>query len=475
MPTYNYPSPKSPGYKKPTCVEDCLPQARIHAKKQHGRTAMGPVKKGDNILLVTFPDQDKYAQEALTQALKEEGAAKVVFITNDELAGKTSEKTSVEDGWKESERMESAPWKVAGGKTPSPALKGLYQYLVNHPEFTTVLFGLGGRHHQKFNLRDQGHKFKNNYIFSNWEEFLSRSWLFPEELTIEMERKILEPIGQASEIRITDPEGTHLEYSLTAEQAVRWQRGAWMSGHLFMDPFQATCEECSVVPVSTKVPPVFLNINGVLAGTANHVGFFPRMEIYIERGRLEKVKGGGKYGEIIRELVDKYKNIHWPGYPDKGIFWFCDSVVCTQVKSFRRTSDMFDSYWHFPNAPERNRAGVFHHGFGSRMHGPEYQKYADEHKLPTGHIHVHNYFVTFEIKLRGTNTWYKIIDKGRVSAMDDPELRAIAVKFGDPDDLLNYDWIPPLPGINCSGDYFQDYAPNPVAYLKLRKEENQSI
>ena len=114
-------------------------------------------------------------------------------------------------------------------------------------------------------------------------------------------------------------------------------------------------------------------------------------------------------------------------------------------------------------------------GFGSRRHGEEHGRYATENNLPTGHIHVHNYFATFEIKLQGTENWYKIVDKGWITAMGDPEIRALAVKYGDPDELLNYDWIPPLPGINCEGDYFKDYASDPVAYLRKRKEENKPI
>ena len=60
MPVYSYPSPCSPNYNKPTSIEDCLPRAREMAKKTHSRAAMGPVKRGDQILIVTFPDQDKY-------------------------------------------------------------------------------------------------------------------------------------------------------------------------------------------------------------------------------------------------------------------------------------------------------------------------------------------------------------------------------------------------------------------------------
>ena len=60
MTVYNYPEPCAPQYKKPTSVKACLPQARLFAKKEHGRAAMGPVQKGDQILIVTLPDQDKY-------------------------------------------------------------------------------------------------------------------------------------------------------------------------------------------------------------------------------------------------------------------------------------------------------------------------------------------------------------------------------------------------------------------------------
>ena len=35
-------------------------------------------------------------------------------------------------------------------------------------------------------------------------------------------------------------------------------------------------------------------------------------------------------------------------------------------------------------------------------------------------------------------------------------------KFGDPDELLNEDWIPAIPGLNMDGDYWRDYAPDPM-------------
>ena len=472
---YIYPSPCSPSYKKPTNVEDCLSQAREMAKKAHGRAAMGPVKKGDKLLIVTFPDQDKVVQQAITQALKEEGAEKVDFVFEHEITGKEPEVKSVENGWTEAANVEKGPL----GTEEMPFIEELMvpvrKYLDKHPEYTGLFIRSGGRRHSTFALREHGHKFRNNYLFNNWEEFMAKSWRYPDELWLEIERPAIETIGQASKVRITDPEGTALEYSLTEEQALRFQLCAWKSGHLFLDPLQATSDECSMVRYPLHIPPVFHKPNGVLAGTANHQGFLPRIELHFEQGLLVDVKGGGKYGDLIRELKEKYKDVHFPQYPGKGFFWFCDSALCTVVKSYRRTSDMFKSYWQAPNLPERNRAGVYHHGFGSRRHSPEFSKYVKEKQIPHSHIHIHNYFTTHEVQLRGTNHWVKMTDKGRLTSLDDPKIRNFALRFGDPDELLSYDWVPPLPGINCEGDYMKDYAPDPVAYLKRRMSEGKSI
>jgi len=480
MALYNYPAPKAPRYEEPKSVEDCLPQAREIVRKEHGRTAMGPIRKGESILIITLPDQHPYVREAITIACKEAGAKEVTFLLPSELTGKKERFFSVEDGWEEVQMLKDG---IASGSPETADLasgmnvaKPLLKFLKEHPEYTKVFWDLGARTQKVQVLGEEGYRFKSNWLFNNWEEYLSRAWSFPDELSVEIERRVIEMIGLAEEVRITDPEGTFLTFTLSAEEAKMWQQGAWLKGHLFMDPLQATVVEAEISPHSPEALPVFRDINGVLAGTSNHRGFFPRIELVIEHGRLVEVKGGGKYGEGIRELNERFKNLRWPGYPEKGYFWFCDCALCTIVKAFRRTSDMFKSCWAFPNIAERNRAGVFHLGIGSRRHHErEHISYAKKHKAPLGHIHVHNYFATYEIKVRGTDYWYKIVDKGWLTPMSDPAIRALATKYGNPDDLLSYDWIPPLPGINCEGNYFRDYAPDPVGYLKKRLKEGKTI
>jgi hypothetical protein len=56
-----------------------------------------------------------------------------------------------------------------------------------------------------------------------------------------------------------------------------------------------------------------------------------------------------------------------------------------------------------------------------------------------------------------------------MTAFDDPEIRKIAEKYGDPDKILRQLWIPALPGINYPGDYERDYARDPVAWLRKWK------
>jgi hypothetical protein len=487
MSAYNYPAPCAPEYKKPAGVQDCLHQARLLVKKisSSERPRGGEVAprftviEGDTVLIVTLPDQDRYVAEAVTQALLEHGAKKVDFITPAELVGKDPDTFSVADGWREVELLREG--KASGTLTDLLTGQGLgvatRKYLEEHPEYTSVFIDIGGGNTRKA-LGEQAVKYRGYWPFNNWEWFLSRANTFPLELWDEIERRIIEPLGRASEVRITDPEGTHLEFSLTGEEAKRWENLVPHRGHLQMSVLHATSgENRERRGYALDAPPVFPKVTGVLAGTSNHCGYFPRIETYFDQDRLVAVKGGGRYGDSIREMMDRYRDVHWPGYPGKGIFWFCDAALCTAVGAFRRKSDMFNSYWVYPNISERTRAGIFHLGFGSRQYGrgKEWSEFAQKYNLPGGHIHVHNYFATFEVKLSGTNHWYKIIDKGWTSAMDDPEVRALASKYGIPDRLLSYDWIPPLPGINCEGDYLKDYAPDAAAYLKKRIEENRSV
>jgi hypothetical protein len=57
-----------------------------------------------------------------------------------------------------------------------------------------------------------------------------------------------------------------------------------------------------------------------------------------------------------------------------------------------------------------------------------------------------------------------VIKRGRLTVLDDPEVRKVAARYGDPDEILKEDWIPKIPGISAEGSY-SDYANNPAASI----------
>ncbi len=94
-----------------------------------------------------------------------------------------------------------------------------------------------------------------------------------------------------------------------------------------------------------------------------------------------------------------------------------------------------------------------------------FQRFIQETGLPGGHLHVHARFATYDIK-NSRGRVVRVIEKGRLTAFDDPEVREVAAKYGDPDLLLRELWVSAIPGVNYPGDYQRDYAKDPMAWLK---------
>jgi len=76
-------------------------------------------------------------------------------------------------------------------------------------------------------------------------------------------------------------------------------------------------------------------------------------------------------------------------------------------------------------------------------------------------FHIHNLLPTYRVRVRGTkNTWLNLIEKGELTALKSPEIRALASRYGNPNEVLGDDWSPHIPGINAPGRY-EDYAKDP--------------
>jgi hypothetical protein len=75
-------------------------------------------------------------------------------------------------------------------------------------------------------------------------------------------------------------------------------------------------------------------------------------------------------------------------------------------------------------------------------------------------MHQHNVLPTYQVRVRGTGQWQTLIEHGNLAALSDPEVRALAARYGDPDELLRKDFVHPIPGITIPGKY-DDYGKDP--------------
>ncbi len=221
-------------------------------------------------------------------------------------------------------------------------------------------------------------------------------------------------------------------------------------------------------------------LNGTLATTASHFGYYSRMEQIWEDGYLKEVRGDGIYSDLARTLM-KMPGIHdtyWPHYDVPGYFWHYETALGTNPKAVE-PDPRYDYI-----APGRERDGVMHWGFGAQVwHDPgtmsspppSAYKFEEEKDLWAQYhsFHTRTYFNTMKVRIRGTDKWVTLVDRGRSSSLDNPEVRALASRYGDPNEVLATDWIPSIPGVNAPGNY-ETYAQDPYAYKVKQMEEAMS-
>jgi len=514
-----YPAPRFPSYvKPPKSLEDVMPFARAIARQTTGLQGhgFGMLKAGETVALITETTAEDIIIEALKRAIEERGV-KVQIVPEYELVGvsradaaelhQTRQRYTSEQGYMEARRWidtrfpdPETPKKWLKERRPDlydalypPRVKvperlreiqkkldrenigkGIREFLEKNPGITGIFWGTGGTTTLRRLVRPYEEKYLGVMVYDNRFTVMSKIPSFPGDVWRLVEERTIEPLGWIDRLEITDPEGTNLSSDLTEEMAARWARGVYQQGHLYMFPNQATGR----FPYSVVEYPAFQKKwnarsptpkpNGVIAGTANHAGHFPRIEAHLKDGYIVDIKGGGIYGEAWREFL-KYPRINEVTYPyhDRPGYWLLyETALGTNPKFYKRP----DENMRGQNSTERNRSGVLHFGHGIRVHhGPDSPEWAKEwvefttkNNLPNDHwFHVHTYFSTYRLRVRGTkNTWLTLINKGRMTALDNPEVRALSSRYGDPKDLLEEDWVPHIPGINAPGSY-QEYAKDP--------------
>ena len=527
-----YPPPRFPSYlKPPKSIEEIMPFARAAVRQTGGRTPLGLAEKGATVAIFSEPTADDMVLQAIKKAYEERGV-KVQIVPEYQLLGVSKQEAlkavkslrwyTSEQGYMEAQRwiMErfsepdvpkkwlkerrpdlykamfekeeaTSPEQVQlarkfGGRNVAQAI---VKYLEQNPEVKIVFWRRGGRTATKRALEPHENKLYGNFIFDNRYELMNKASTFPGDVWRLVEERVIEPLAWIDQTRVSDPEGTDFSFEVDEKQAQSWAEGAYQQGHLFMFPHQATGRfpYSSVdYPAFTKKynPRYLVKVNGVFAGTSNHTGSYPRIEVHVKDGYVKEVKGGGLYGELWREFLKypKINDLNYPYHDQPGYWWIYEAGMGTNPKFFKRPDENQEGH----NQSERNNAGVIHWGFGLRLdHGPdkaveskEWTDFAKQYGLPNDHWwHIHNTLPTYRVKVRGTkNSWLTLIDKGEVTALKSPEIRALASRYGNPDEVLSDDWAPYLPGINAPGKY-QDYAKDPwkTVSLWMRKIEDGSF
>lgn len=467
-------APRYPAYilKEMDSPEEIAAAATAAVNRVGGRGGLGMIKAGSRILVVSTEDQDEEIFEAIAAAMRDAGAASVEQVKWSSL-GMPTGKYSSADGWRELSDEHVNATTDAGERVEQDALLKL---LEEHPEYTDVYAGDAGEGHYKMAIGD---KFRANWMYRKREDLFARYTNFPHQIQRLLEGKLVAMFGRAAGVRITDPEGTDLTWDVTPEEADLWMKGSWIPWHIIGTTIEGL-RFAQVRPAFggnrvgslKKFAPFaarhYPTINGVIAGTANHTGFFPRMVVTLEGGKVASVEGGGEYGRRFNDIIDRYRDVQYPGYPSPGYHFLNDATIGSNPKTYRAMETLWDTAtpW-YGLGNERYRAGVIHFGVGAEHDDPEFIKFGKDNRVPIKHMaHVHSYFPTYEIKDRKSGDWFKVIDRGHLTVLDDPAVRRVASLIADPDELLSYDWVPAIPGINHEGDYLRDYANDPVPWIE---------
>jgi len=395
--------PKAPSI---TSVEQLLPAARmIVRRKEYGMMSGWDVQPGKKILMVIDKTNHPLVVEAFTVALEEVGA-KVTLIRLEGYPG-ISDGLTLTDTQFASNWWPQWAWDAIADHDMLVAGALMYFTHVPPPQG----FKKSGNESGNLIVTPSGRVVRYDYLKWTPDLLVSSFETFPVELAKMIDEKTWAMLYGANEFRITDLEGTDLTIRISDEE---WKKfiadgGSgllYKPGHLGM-PFRGAKD-----------------VNGVIGVSSIAGGPVVPAKLTVKDGSVVSVEGGGKFGEVLKQNLLEY--------PEAGKL--ATYTIGTNPKAYRPEtwSDMGGSARIFAWRFGRQRSGAIHQGLGSAFPTKQWKMIR----------HMEFYFTT--IVADGET----VIDRGRLTALDDPEVRRLAAKFGDPDTLLKEEWFPEVEGVN---------------------------
>lgn len=410
--------PKIPDKYKVTSIEQLLPGARYYL--EHATQ----LKKGEQVLIVTDSTVgDPLITEAWARAAREQGAI-VDVVTLDlvshrpkpEVGPMGSETTSWWPTWLDHAIMKADATLVLA---PVNINHGIKRQTVEE-KWNRGRIGLPGNIYTREQL-----------AFTKWTTY-------PAELDVALQRKLYEQTDVDSGpkvIRITDPLGTDL--TLTQDIDRQWirQHFAYDLNRIEVSLTRRTeymFHHNKIAPGLSKQP----DARGIIVATSLASGPIPPLKVYVEGGRIARVEGNHPAAEEWRRAIEQHKDIDYGFLHGKGSAWVEGIYIGANPKVIR--PDFFNpkyfeeqgsyNYWWC----DIKRSGFIHIGFGKGWSGSDGLK----EELPTWHSDVFLPYPTVYVNGK------KIVENGHLMLLDDPEIRRIAAKYGDPDELLREEWVP---------------------------------
>ncbi len=407
-----------PEFKDPTTADEILPYARLYAKALE-------VKAGENVIIISDRSIPGFKNEAFQRAVAEAGAEPHLVVLN----GYPSLREP-EEMFRYWTHMWWAEW-VFTAFRGADAVFSLSNATHNHSYYEGHAIG---QWFPQNGIREM--------MVDEGVTLMTYAPLrdFPIELEDAIGEKVREQIPQGTfTARVTDLEGTDITLtfhnsSVSSEHQLRRPHvahafGAWRKGR-----------------VRTDGGPILIDeVTGTIVSSSLHVGPLSEpMKITVENSRVLTVEGGGPFGNWARSMLEKYKDKDF-GYYGVGANYLEEFQLTNHPKTFPRkgnyTFSELDASWR-----PTWRSGKIHLAFGSG--GPIFD---DQKKVIEDEFHI-DFEIYFPTMTIGDKT---IIEKGRLAALEDPEVRAVAAKYGDPDVLLREDWTPRI-GANGMIDW-SDY------------------
>ncbi|MCY4192536.1 MAG: hypothetical protein OXD42_14665, partial [Rhodospirillaceae bacterium] len=234
------------------------------------------------------------------------------------------------------------------------------------------------------------------------EILASPAHAMPGEVLTAIDRWTWNRVRTARRVRITDPEGTDLSFTNHPEYwdsrrefyaddltSATWTTNEhfgrqYLPGHITGRPWM--------------FHPSKEDGNGVIAGTTNHIAPCDWTKLTVEDSKITRIEEGGEFGDKLRDVMERTKDIQYPTFPGKGLMYWWEASIGTNPHIHRPRKDFPSG---FVNCLyERVRSGVIHMGFGTIISSMAERRAAREGHL-VGHWHLHLYFPTYTAEREG--------------------------------------------------------------------------